>query len=264
MPRGSGISSADIETLVAWIQGIQDEEEVPSSTIPPVPIEPPLNSSRVTRNGFERFGDAMTIVNAKCMSCHAGRNDFPRDGTQASLDEALWRSSGMIVAGNAMTSRLVIRLSKPVFPVSTLTNGNPLKNLIGNMPQNGPALSVAEAATLADWIDMINLPNSQLIVIPAGTGTGTWTPAGKPIVATVGDRLRVRNLDSVSHSIHANGGRPFEHGIDKGDDERVNFGGAQDFTYINPANSVNGSDLIYDHFRSGSNGIQINFIITAP
>lgn len=49
--------------------------------------------------------------------------------------------------------------------------------------------------------------------IPAGTGNGAWNTAQTPIVARIGDTVRIFNDDTVTHRLHTNG-RPCPHGAD--------------------------------------------------
>jgi hypothetical protein len=46
--------------------------------------------------------------------------------------------------------------------------------------------------------------------IPAGTGAGPWNTQANPVVATVGDTLRIFNDDTVPHRPHTDNG-PFPH-----------------------------------------------------
>lgn len=46
--------------------------------------------------------------------------------------------------------------------------------------------------------------------IPAGTGAGAWNTQASPVVATVGDTLRIFNDDAVPHRLHTDN-VPFPH-----------------------------------------------------
>jgi hypothetical protein len=56
-----------------------------------------------------------------------------------------------------------------------------------------------------------NTPGLKEFRIPAGTGRGAWNTPQNPIVARVGDVVRIYNDDSIVHQLHTNG-RPCGHG----------------------------------------------------
>ena len=64
---------------------------------------------------------------------------------------------------------------------------------------NSPArtLTVAEDPTV-------------VFTIPGGTGAGPWNSSDDPVLAEVGDTLRIVNADSVPHRLHTDGA-PFPH-----------------------------------------------------
>jgi predicted CopG family antitoxin len=76
--------------------------------------------------------------------------------------------------------------------------------------------------------------------IPAGTGTNAWNTREQAVVATVGDRLRIVNDDSVPHRLHTNGA-PFPHPADS-----IAPGQSQDFGLQTPFDPGVNSPL-HDH-----------------
>jgi len=62
--------------------------------------------------------------------------------------------------------------------------------------------------------------------IAAGTGTQAWNQPANPVVAHVGDTLRVVNDDSVPHELHTSG-RPFPHPA-----QAIDPGQSMDFTLL--------------------------------
>lgn len=63
----------------------------------------------------------------------------------------------------------------------------------------------------------VGSPTSELGIkelhIPAGTGNKAWNTRGTPMVARVGDTIRIFNDDTTTHRLHTNG-RPCQHGND--------------------------------------------------
>ena len=77
-----------------------------------------------------------------------------------------------------------------------------------------------------------------LFHIVAGTGTQPWNTKENPVVATVGDTLRIVNDDSVPHRLHTNG-NPFPH-----PSSDIPPGQTADFVLQTPFDS---SQPLYDH-----------------
>ncbi len=77
--------------------------------------------------------------------------------------------------------------------------------------------TTAEDPTANVPVDTANGTGSELGIkefrIAAGTGNGAWNTAQKPIVARVGDTVRIFNDDTTTHRLHTNG-RPCPHGND--------------------------------------------------
>lgn len=81
--------------------------------------------------------------------------------------------------------------------------------------------------------------------IPAGTGVSAWNTREQPVVAAVGDTLRIVNDDSVPHRLHT-GGTPFPHAA-----ADILPGQASDFILQTPFDPA-ANQFLYDH-NSGPN-----------
>lgn len=83
----------------------------------------------------QRLSDAYDVLNNQCMSCHTGyHNSWNGLNT-----DAKWIGTGLIEAGDAYSSSLVIRL----------------KNIGGNMPKDNPQMTEDELNKMANWIDSL-------------------------------------------------------------------------------------------------------------
>jgi len=77
--------------------------------------------------------------------------------------------------------------------------------------------------------------------IPAGTGAGAWNTQQAPVVAMVGDTLRVVNDDAVAHGLHT-GGVPFPHPVTD-----IAPGASADFVLQSAFNEQAVTQPLYDH-----------------
>ena len=77
--------------------------------------------------------------------------------------------------------------------------------------------------------------------IPAGTGASAWNTQQAPVVATVGDTLRVVNDDVVAHGLHTNGA-PFPHPASD-----IAPGASRDFVLQSAFNDQGVLQPLYDH-----------------
>ena len=77
--------------------------------------------------------------------------------------------------------------------------------------------------------------------IPAGTGASAWNTQEAPVVATVGDTLRVVNDDAVAHGLHTSG-VPFPHPASD-----IAPGASQDFVLQSAFNDQGVTQPLHDH-----------------
>ena len=77
--------------------------------------------------------------------------------------------------------------------------------------------------------------------IPAGTGASAWNTQDAPVVATVGDTLRIVNDDGVAHGLHTNG-VPFPHPATD-----IPPGASRDFVLQFAFNEQGVIQSLYDH-----------------
>jgi len=84
-------------------------------------------------------------------------------------------------------------------------------------------------------------PNIVTFHIPAGTGGNAWNTQANPVVATVGDTLRIVNDDAAAHRLHTTG-VPFPHPA-----EDIAPGTSQDYMLQAPFNDQGVNQPLYDH-----------------
>ena len=82
--------------------------------------------------------------------------------------------------------------------------------------------------------------------IPEGTADEfmDWNDKANPIVASVGDVLIIKNMDSKPHQLHTEKGRPCAHG-----DRMEPFGGTWSCTLEKPYNAFEEETPTRDHFN---------------
>jgi mono/diheme cytochrome c family protein len=97
-----------------------------------------IASNFCTDQSNARLCAANEILQTKCANCHT--DDIHANWTTYSTD-AQWIASGSnrVVPGNADASTIITKL----------------KNYGGNMPDQAPELTDAEAQALRDWIDAL-------------------------------------------------------------------------------------------------------------
>jgi hypothetical protein len=95
-----------------------------------------LASSFCTDQSNTALCTANEIIQTKCTTCHTSNIHAFWSGLDTNAE---WVASGRVVAGNPDASNLVTKL----------------KNYGGNMPDQAPELSDADAQAIRDWISGI-------------------------------------------------------------------------------------------------------------
>jgi hypothetical protein len=78
---------------------------------------------------------------------------------------------------------------------------------------NGVALQATEPLqfNLSQDPQAVPTSNEILFAIPLGTGSNPWNTVSNPIRAKIGQRIKIRNDDTIPHRLHT-GGAPCPHG----------------------------------------------------
>ena len=153
MPRGGGkVSSAEVATLVAWIDaGASFDGANPTlgidvvarggAAVPPASTAPAIRPVAIKPGEISFAADVAPLLQEHCLKCHGG------DETEANLSMATFegllkggRSTGAVVAGKGEASLLVKKL-----------RGAGIEGQ--RMPLGGPPLPDAQIAMIATWID---------------------------------------------------------------------------------------------------------------
>lgn len=266
----SSSSNAHFDGITFEFRGLSWGEAPAPSPSPSTSPSPALTDYPSLRRAA-----AMSVLVQKCSGCHglggASGGVFPKaaemmSGNFQAITDADW-SAYWVVSGNPGGSRLMTRLQ-------AVANGGPqLSGTNRTMPLGRPAPSLQEVYALNDWILLMGADGAKTFRFEIPTGNsqsslGDWNSPSQPIQLKVGDKLFVRNLDSVAHAIHTNANRPFPH--QTGSTIACSATtpcGSSVFTAINPANSVpmQGSDSIYDHLFRGNGGRQFNiYMVVTP
>jgi len=144
MPLGGALSVQDIQTLVDWVSGSNSSpvaNPVPAAGSNPAPVD----TSTLA-------GQAITILQNNCYACHG---TVVSGNVDQINNPAHLIALGVVIPGNAAGSSLYVAVSTGVMPL-------------------GGALSAADIATLANWINAgAQAPNSATTpaaptVIPLG------------------------------------------------------------------------------------------------
>ena len=136
MPSGAALSGSEIQTLKDWIAGMTATTATPTPSPAPTPTPTPVPGATPA---MLRFQAAQNILAPACFGCHSAGGTSPN--LSGFTTEALWRSSGRVVAGSPSASSIYTDLKG--------SGGNP-----ANMP-TGNALTATQLTTIQAWITNI-------------------------------------------------------------------------------------------------------------
>jgi hypothetical protein len=221
---------------------------VKAKTVDPAPPAPPAPPGPEGAGyGPGRMTTVKNILNAKCMTCHAARGDFPQDIGNVSQWQAQARTILVGTPNDRANSLMTIRLiAKLKLPGTTGTAE-------ANMPQSpNPALSETEYFAIVDWVHMLDRPEDYYFQFTQANAINT--PVGsptEPIRGMLSKSLRVRNLTASTSgnqnlTIHTEG-RPFDHTGDTPRGAFVEY--TYDFTVDTrtPGNTTPANQATYNH-----------------
>lgn len=107
------------------------------------------------------------------------------------------------------------------------------------LTRSGSTQTLSYSTTLNQPVVDSPIPLEVVFEIPAGTGSGSWNTAATQIETFIGQTLKIRNMDSITHQLHTNG-RPCPHG------NAIPAGGMADCVISQSYNrTANGAN--YDH-----------------
>jgi len=292
MPPNRALAPAAKNAIIDWVENLEvsDSPALPSTPLPiptptPTPTPSPTptvnldnqlptvtpDSSRVTRNKIERFYDASLVVKENCMSCHGINGTALRFPNGAEFkNEVAWKNlmssnTALIIAGDSAGSNFIKKLRAPSDVANfSAQSSSIIRTLAGNMPPTPvAALTTAQIAAIADWIDLMEQPTTQLLRLAAGQDANAWNTPQTAIKGLVGEKIRIRNLDpGDNHTIHADG-VPFQHGV-QNPSGVVGFGGVNEHTFNSSVNNTGGTPNLYDHFKGVNSAAKVYFNITNP
>jgi mono/diheme cytochrome c family protein len=146
----------------------------PTPTSTPAPTPTPTPSPTVDAAAAARLSAVRTILQAKCLTCHAHFNNYTTDAQWLAAVGNYDNTKRLVSAGNPSASPIFARLKG-----SAVTGANQ------NMPESGTALTTDQLNAVKNWVQNINgtapMPSPTPTVKPSPAPSAT---PGTPVEAT--------------------------------------------------------------------------------